>query len=97
MNVVVDSDGDVSTQEVADTSVRDLALPEGWTDSPRIWAATRAQQEGDPVSTLDAELSGAAEPKRYPNQVVWRIRFFTRDGQSETHVVRSTGEWLTRY
>ena len=97
LNVVVDSDGNVSSDEVADESARDLRLPSDWQDSPRVWAATRSAQQGDPLSTLEAELSAAAEPQRYPDQAVWRIRFFTREGQFETHVVSAAGEWLTRY
>lgn len=97
LNVSVDSDGNASTEEVADASARGLALPPDWQDSPRVWAATRAAQQGDPLSTIEAELSAVAEPQRYPDRAVWRIRFFTREGQSETHVVSAAGEWLTRY
>ena len=97
LNVVVDSDGNVSTEEVADESTRGLTLPVDWQDSPRVWAATRSAQVGAPISTLDAELSSIAEPQRYPDQAVWRIRFISRQGQSETHVVSAAGEWLARY
>ena len=97
LHVTIDSDGNVSTEEVVDEPVRGLELPADWQDSPRVWAATRAAQVGDPLNTLDAELSAVAEPQRYPNQVVWRIQFFVRDGRSETHVVSAAGKWLARY
>jgi len=97
LNVVVDSDANVTTQEVTEPALRGSVLPVEWIDSPRAWAATRAAQQGDPVNTLECELSQRAEPERYPQQTVWRIRFFTRDGQTETHVVSTTGAWLTRY
>lgn len=97
LNVIVDTDGNVSRQEIDDPAVRESRLPSDWSDSPRAWAATRAAQQGEPMSTLQAELSGLAEPERYPQQVVWRIRFITRGGGSETHVVSASGDWLTRY
>ena len=87
----------MSTEEVADESTRGLRLPTDWQDSPRVWAATRSAQIVDPITTLDAELSSIAEPQRYPDQAVWRIRFVSRGGQSETHVVSAAGEWLARY
>jgi len=97
LNVIVDSDGNVSAEEVADPTAVGLVLPADWQDSPRAWAATRSAQVGDPISTLDAELSSIAEPERYPGQAVWRIRFISRAGQTETHVVSAAGVWLTRY
>ncbi len=97
MHAVVDSDGNVSTRESNEPALRGAALPATWADSPRAWAATRSQQQGEPINTLDCELSHVAEPERYPEQTVWRIRFFLREGQQETHVVSADGRWLTRY
>ena len=38
-----------------------------------------------------------AEPERYPDRPVWRIRFWQADNTYETHVVSSDAEWLTSY
>jgi len=95
--VSVDSEGAVRTREIAATPSRRCSLNTDWFDSPRAWAATRAHQAGILVHTFDAELAADAEPERYPNRPVWKIRFWREDRTYEVHVVSSMGEWLAAY
>lgn len=97
LEVSVDSEGNVRTREIPATPSRRCQLNSDWLDSPRIWAATRAHQEGILVHTFDAELAFDAEPERFPGRPVWRIRFWREDHAYEIHVVSSQGEWLASY
>jgi hypothetical protein len=96
MEIVIDSDGTVRDRETAKGPPA-AALPAGWLDSPKVWAATRAHWTGQPVHTLDAELSPVAEPERAAGALVWRIRFWTEAGAVETHVVTPDARWLLSY
>jgi hypothetical protein len=97
LEVTVDTDGKVTTQESAASPVRGKTLPHDWMDSPRVWAATSAHQKGTPLNTFAAELAFDVEPERYPGRPVWRIRFYLQEGGYETHVVSPQAEWLARY
>jgi hypothetical protein len=95
--VSVDSEGGIQSRTSAMTPDRPCHLNSEWLDSPKVWAATRAHQKSDLVLTFDAELAGDAEPERFPDRPVWRIRFYRGDQTYETHVVSALGEWLTTY
>jgi len=97
LEVSVDSEGGVQTREIPATPSRRCHLNSDWLDSPRAWAATRAHQEGLLVHTFDAELATDAEPERFPDRPVWKIRFWREDRTYEIHVVSSQGEWLATY
>ena len=97
LEVSVDSDGNVSASEAADSPARGRTLPPDWQDSPKVWHATTRHLRGDPISTFEAEFAHDAEPERYPGQAVWRIRFYLQEGGFETHVVSSSAEWLASY
>lgn len=96
LDVSVDTDGNVKTAAVPDSMLAALQpLPADWDDSPRAWAATSAHQQGAPLSTFDAMLGLDASPE-HAGQVVWRIRFYLKDGSFETHVVSAHSKWLGR-
>jgi hypothetical protein len=97
LEVTIDSDGAVQTREVANSPERGRVLPATWLDSPKVWSATRRHSKQEPVHTFDAELAFDAEPQRYPDRPVWRIRFWQQDNSYEIHVVSTDGEWLTSY
>jgi hypothetical protein len=97
LEVAVDSDGGIKTQKIDDSPHRGHNIPSDWKDSPKTWAATRSHQIGEPLNTFEVELSRNAEPDRFPDQIVWRIRFFMVAGGFESHVVTPEGEWLAQY
>jgi hypothetical protein len=99
LDVVVDTNGKVFVQTPEGEAIDALQqpLPEEWVDSPKAWAATIQHQQGAPLNTFEASLGFDAEPERYPNQLVWRIRFYMQGGAYETHVVSAEGRWLTSY
>jgi hypothetical protein len=97
LEITVDSDGGTQSRPAPASPHRGRTLPADWMDTPHVWAATRAHQSGEVLSTFDAELAFDAEPERYPGQPVWRIRFYLQDATSETHVVTPQGVWLASY
>jgi hypothetical protein len=97
LEVTVDGDGRVGTQEIRDDAAPWTALPRDWLDSPKIWAATRGHERLEPVHTLDSEFGAGIEPERFPREAVWRIRFWLPDNSSETHVVTADGRWRAAY
>jgi hypothetical protein len=97
LEVNIDSDGGVTTREVPDIPQRGHALPAGWADSPKAWAATRTHQKIEPLHTFDAELGFGADAEHAKDQVSWRIRFWQTDNTYATHVVSAEGAWLASY
>lgn len=97
LEVTIDSDGGVKTQKIDDSPHHGFSIPGDWKDSPATWAATRSHQIGEPLNTFDVELSRNAEPERFPQKTVWRIRFYLVPGGFETHVVTPQGKWLAQY
>jgi len=97
LEVTVDADGRLRSEEIAQSPARGHTLPADWSDSPKAWAATRSHQRSEPLSTLEAELGYDAEPQRYPGRVVWRVRFWLNSGDYDTHVVTPQAAWLTSY
>jgi hypothetical protein len=95
--VSVDSEGGVQKRVAAATPARACHLAHDWIDSPRVWAATNAHQDAVLIHTFDAEFAADAEPERYPDKPVWRIRFWREDRSYETHIVSAHGEWLASY
>jgi hypothetical protein len=96
LELAIDPDGAVRERETA-KAAPPAPVPPAWLDSPKVWAATRAHWRGEPVHTLDAELSADAEPDRSAGTVAWRIRFWLADGKVETHVVTPDARWLAVY
>jgi len=94
LEVSVDSDGAVTTNNVPDSPDRGHVIPLDWKDSSAVWAATRSHRVGDVLSTFDAALAYNADAERFPDQIVWRIRFFLTQGGFETHILSPRGEWL---
>jgi len=97
LQVEVDSDGGTQIRELDDAAARSRDLPEGWSDSPSVWAATQRHLAQEPLNTFDAVFAYDAEPERYGDRAVWRIRFWQAGNTYETHVVGADGEWLTSY
>ena len=97
LEVTVDADGKLQTEEIKGSRVRGKTLPRDWLDSSKVWEVTRSHQRGDALNTLEAELAVDAEPQRYPGQLVWRIRFFLDTSNYDTHVVTPLGQWLASY
>lgn len=97
LEVAVDGDGRVRTQEIRDAPERGRALPRDWLDSPKVWAATRGHERLEPMHTLDSKFAVDAEPERFPGEALWTIRFWLPDNTSETHVVTADGRWRAAY
>ena len=97
LQVAVDSDGGIKSEEVKDSPHRGHKIPDDWKDSSAIWASTRAHQVGDPLNTFEVELAHNTEAERFPERIVWRIRFYLVAGGFESHVVTPEGEWLAQY
>ena len=97
LQVSVDTDGKVRSQERRATPQRGHSIPTLWSDSPKAWAATRTHQKGEPLSTFDAELGLDVDGEHFPGQVVWRIRFWLPENAYETHVVSPEAKWLLSY
>jgi hypothetical protein len=96
LEVRVDSDGNVTHDRVPDSPFRGRTLPDDWSDSPRVWAATHAHQTAEPLNTFDVELAVDLEPERFPGRAVWRIRFYLDQSRFETHFVNADATWLAR-
>ena len=96
LQVGVDSDGNVTTEAIANSPFRGRTLPDDWSDSPRVWAATQAHQSAEPLNAFDVELAVDLEPERYPGRAVWRIRFYLDQSRFETHFVAADATWLAR-
>jgi hypothetical protein len=97
LQVTVDSDGTTQTRELEDAAGRGRTLPAAWSDSPKVWSVTHRYLVQEPLNTFDAEFAFGAEPERYPDRPVWRIRFWQPGNTYETHVVGADGVWLTSY
>jgi hypothetical protein len=97
LQVSVDSDGNVRAEEKTDVEHRGHTLPRAWSDSPKVWAATRRHQKGEPLNTFEAELAVDADAEHFSGQIVWRIRFWLPGNAYETHVLSPEGSWLASY
>lgn len=97
LEVTVDADGKLKTEDIPASPARGKTLPRDWLDSPKVWEATRRHQRGDALNTLETELAWDAEPQRFPGRLVWRVRFFLDTRDYDTHVVTPQGEWLASY
>lgn len=93
LEVSVDSDGKATTTTVDNSPHRGATIPVDWKDSSAIWNATRPHQVGVPLNTFTSELSNSAS-EAYPQQTVWRLRFYLTQGGFETHIVTPQGQWL---
>jgi len=94
LEVNVDSDGNVTRKKVSDSPYRGSRIPMDWKDSSTVWKATRSHQVGVPLNTFSAELSNRAGAEAFPDQCVWRLRFYLTQGGFETHLVSAQGVWL---